>query len=82
MENFSCEKFFLFKKKKFFFSQFDYFDARRVEDFRRGLLNYLEGMLRAQEKVADEWEAYLPGVRAELDGGGGGGDATKAEDDN
>ncbi len=38
-----------------------------MTDFRRGLTDYLERMLRAQERIAAEWEGYLPGVREAAD---------------
>ncbi len=38
-----------------------------MADFRRGLTDYLERMLRAQERIAAEWEGYLPGVREAAD---------------
>ena len=39
------------------------FDLRRAEDFKKGLVAYLEAMLRAQTMVAAQWERYLPEVQ-------------------
>lgn len=39
------------------------FDVRRAEEFKSGVVAYLEAMLRAQEDVAGTWERYLPEIQ-------------------
>jgi hypothetical protein len=39
------------------------FDVRRAEEFKKGVVAYLEAMLKAQEGVAAHWERYLPEIQ-------------------
>ena len=39
------------------------FEAQRTQDFKKGILSYMESMLKAQERIANEWERYLPEIQ-------------------
>ena len=39
------------------------FQVKKVKDFKRTLVKYLEAMLIAQDQIANEWERYLPEIQ-------------------
>lgn len=39
------------------------FDERKANDFKKSIVKYLEDMQKAQEKIAAQWERYLPEVQ-------------------
>eukprot|EP00088_Acartia_fossae_P007330 TRINITY_DN13434_c0_g1_i1.p1 TRINITY_DN13434_c0_g1~~TRINITY_DN13434_c0_g1_i1.p1 ORF type:complete len:569 (+),score=186.17 TRINITY_DN13434_c0_g1_i1:40-1746(+) len=40
--------------------EFNMFEARKCQDFKQTIVNYLERMLKAQECLAAHWEAFKP----------------------
>ena len=41
----------------------DAFQIKKVADFKKTLVHYLESMLSAQERIANAWERYLPEIQ-------------------
>merc|ERR1719322_254105 len=39
------------------------FDERKANGFKKSIVKYLEDMQKAQEKIAAQWERYLPEVQ-------------------
>ena len=39
------------------------FDERKAFDFKKSIVKYLEDMQKSQEKIAAQWERYLPEVQ-------------------
>ena len=39
------------------------FEAKKCQDFKANLVDYLERMLKGQETVATQWERYLPEIK-------------------
>ena len=40
------------------------FDFKKADDFKKTIVKYLESMLSAQEQISEEWERYLPDIKA------------------
>jgi len=36
------------------------FEQTRIEDFKKGIDDYLKNSLEQQEKILQHWESYLP----------------------
>lgn len=43
--------------------EFDVFELKKCEDFKKTIVKYMEGMLTAQESLVGHWERYLPEVK-------------------
>jgi len=39
------------------------FQEKKVKDFKRCIIKYLEAQLVAQDSIATEWERYLPEIQ-------------------
>lgn len=39
------------------------FDLRKAQDFKRGIIGYLQVMLKSQEDISKHWEQYLPEIK-------------------
>jgi hypothetical protein len=48
------------------------FDKERVEDFKRGLEDYLKGMIERQTEIVRLWETYLGDIPSAVSLGSGG----------
>ena len=46
-----------------FKEEIDNFEAKKCQDFKDNLVDYLERMLKGQETVATQWERYLPEIK-------------------
>ena len=46
-----------------FKEEIDNFEAKKCQDFKANLVDYLERMLKGQETVATQWERYLPEIK-------------------
>jgi len=45
-------------------SELERFELQRVKDFKTAFILYLEAQLKAQEKVIEHWETYMPEAKA------------------
>jgi len=43
--------------------EFEVFEARKNQDFKHTIVNYLEKMLKAQESLVTHWERFLPEIK-------------------
>ncbi|TRY76925.1 hypothetical protein TCAL_10147 [Tigriopus californicus] len=39
------------------------FDVRKAQDFKKGIIGYLQVMLKSQEDISKHWEQYLPEIK-------------------
>ena len=46
-----------------FKEEIENFEAKKCQDFKSNLVDYLERMLKGQETVATQWERYLPEIK-------------------
>ncbi len=46
-----------------FKEEIENFEAKKCQDFKANLVDYLEKMLKGQETVATQWERYLPEIK-------------------
>ncbi len=46
-----------------FKEEIENFEAKKCQDFKANLVDYLERMLKGQETVATQWERYLPEIK-------------------
>ena len=51
------------KISRFIKKEVEMFDVRKAQDFKKGILSYLEAMLKSQEEIAQHWEHYLPEIK-------------------
>ncbi|EFX90126.1 sorting nexin-2-like [Daphnia pulex] len=40
------------------------FDLQRVKDFKAAFISYLEAQMKAQDKIIEHWETYMPEAKA------------------
>jgi len=43
--------------------EFEVFEIKKCEDFKKTIVQYMEGMLTAQENLVGHWERYLPEIK-------------------
>uniref|UniRef100_A0A0P6ESB0 Sorting nexin-2 n=1 Tax=Daphnia magna TaxID=35525 RepID=A0A0P6ESB0_9CRUS len=44
--------------------ELELFDLQRVKDFKAAFISYLEAQMKAQDKIIEHWETYMPEAKA------------------